>query len=260
MIGAAVLFTLLLVARPAEAGLTAAQLAAIDALPPAGATLPLSARLIDEAGVARPLAAVIDAKPAILILADYSCRTLCGPVLAMTTAALDATGLTPGRDFRLIVIGLDPKDSAADAQRFKAAQMSDAPGIAAATTMLRADPPTIDQLTHAAGYRFVYDAANDQFAHPNVVFALTANGRVARVLSGLGLNGSDLRLALVDAGEGRIGSFADHVRLLCYGFDPVQGIYTARIMAWLQAAGVLTVLILVAGVAAMHRRTRRRVS
>ena len=83
---------------------------------------------------------------------------------------------------------------------------------------------------------------HDQFAHPAAAYVITPAGRIARVLSGLGLDGNDLRLALVDAGEGRIGTFIDHIRLLCYGFDPAQGIYTASIERWLMALAAATVI------------------
>ena len=93
--------------------------------------------------------------------------------------------------------------------------------------MLTGKADAIRAETVAAGYHYVYDKSVDQFAHPAVAYVVTAKGRISRVLSGLGLDANDLRLALVDAGKGRVGTFADRIRLLCYCFDPATGIYSA---------------------------------
>ncbi len=247
-------------ASPAQAGLTAAQLATVEVRPPPGAQVPLATLLRDEDGRKRALKDVVGARPALLIFADYTCRTLCGPVIAMTAAASMQTGLRPGGDFRLVIIGLDPKDGPAAARKMKSEQLSGQPAIAQAATFLSGDAAAIAALTKAVGYRYVYDAANDQFAHPNAVLAIAADGHVARALSGLGLTGADLRLALVDASAGRIGGLVDRLRLLCYGFDPVQGVYTERILGWLQWASGLTAAALAATVLLMLKRTGRRTS
>ena len=93
----------------------------------------------------------------------------------------------------------------------------------------------------AIGYRFQRDAANDAIAHPAAFVTLTADGRVSRVLSSLALQPTDLRLALVEAGDGEIGGLAGRIALLCYGFDAVHGIYTRQIATLLQIGGGLTV-------------------
>jgi len=89
---------------------------------------------------------------------------------------------------------------------------------------------------------------------PAAVFVITPEGRIARVLSGLGLDADDLRLALVDAGLGQIGTFVDHLRLLYYGFDPAQGIYTMSIERALKVMALATVRMIVGGIALMVLR------
>ena len=89
----------------------------------------------------------------------------------------------------------------------------------------------------ALGYRYAYDAEHDQFVHPGAAYVLRADGRVARVLTGIGLSGGDMRLALVEAGEGRIGTLGDQVRLLCSGFDPAHGTYNLMVSRMLAVAG-----------------------
>lgn len=256
----AVLAVLVAAITPARAALTSAQLAAVEARPIPGARLPLTTVLRDEQNRPARLADVIGGQPALLIFADYTCRTLCGPVIEMAAAALRQSGLRPGRDFHLVVVGLDPADGPPLAEKMKAAQLAGTAEIAAAATFLSGDARSIAALTGAAGYRYAYDADNDQFAHPNVVMALTGDGRISRTLSALGLTGTDVRLALVEAGHGTIGGVADRLRLLCYGFDPAQGVYTDRILDWLRWAGALSVIALAGAIGLLHRRMSRRAS
>ena len=124
--------------------------------------------------------------------------------------------------------------------------------------MLTGSDVAIRAVTQAAGYSFVYDPTHDQYAHPAAAYVITAQGRVARVLSGVGLTGPDLRLALVEAGEGKIGGIADAIHLLCYGFDPARGIYTASITKLLNIGGAATVALLAGGIGLMLVANRRR--
>ena len=230
---------------------------AVDARP--GAPLPLSLRFIDDRGAPRSLGAALGGRPAVLVFADYTCRTLCGPILEFVVNGLEHSGLKPGTDYRLVVIGLDPKDGLEQARAMRAAYLDGSP-LADATTILTGNEAAVRIITQAAGYHYAYDAEHDQFAHPAAAYVISPEGRIARVLSGIGLNGSDLRLALVDAGEGQIGTFIDHIRLLCYGFDPAQGIYTSAIERWLMAAAAATVIIIAVWLAILVRHARRRVA
>src|SRR5262249_32942929 len=121
---------------------------------------------------------------------------------------------------------------------------------------LTADDDTIRLTAQALGYRFAYDVERDQFAHPAAALVLSADGHVARVLSGLGIDGNDLRLALVEAGQGRIGTIGDQIRLLCYGFDPTVGAYTVSIVRTLELTSALTVVVLALGIGWLSRPRR----
>jgi protein SCO1/2 len=226
-------------ASPASARLTQQQLEAVQVTPPPDARLP-AAQVRDLDGAPHDLAALID-RPAVVIFADYTCETLCGPVLAFAGHALAEAGLPP-EQYRLIVIGLDPKDSAADARRMRDAQLGAGSAMARDATFAFADESTIKTLTAALGYRFTYDATLDQYAHPDAAFVFGADGRLTRVLSGLGLSGADMRLALVEAGQGKVGGIADQVHLLCYGFDPARGTYNLEIARLLGASALATML------------------
>jgi protein SCO1/2 len=124
---------------------------------------------------------------------------------------------------------------------------------------LTGNEAAIRAVTQAAGLRYYYDAEHDQYAHPAAVYVIDAQGRVRRVLSPLGLDGADLRLAIVDAGRGSIGTLADRIHLLCYGYDPVKGIYTERITTMLTLAAGVTLLGLLAWISVMAARQKRSV-
>jgi protein SCO1/2 len=234
--------------------LTATDLAQVEAAPTADAVLPPLLLLQGESGDAKPLRLWLGNTPSIWILADYTCTTLCGPVISIVSEALERSELRPGNDFRLIVAGLDPKDTAADAAAMKAAQLGAEVSLAEHTFFLRGTTENIRELTAAFGFRSVYDPEHDQFAHPAAAFVVTPAGRIARVLSGLAVDPTDLKLALVEAGEGRVGTWKDHVRLMCYGFDPSKGIYTAAIGRMLSAAAVFTILALGLFILILFRR------
>jgi protein SCO1/2 len=173
------------------------------------------------------------------------------------TDVLGKTGLVPGEDFNVRVLGLDPKDSAADATAMKAAQIGTSGALAVHTNMLRGAAADIARITEVFGFKSIYDPALDQFAHPAAVFTVTADGRVSHALSGLALDPADMRLAIVEAGDGRIGNVVDQVRLLCYGFDPSHGFYNLAIGRALSIGGGVTVALLAGFLGFMFRRERR---
>jgi protein SCO1/2 len=117
---------------------------------------------------------------------------------------------------------------------------------------------SIRALTDAAGFRYAYDEAIDQYAHPAAVTVATSDGRVSRYLFGIDFPPRDLRLALVEAGAGRIGTAIDTALLFCYHYDPATGRYGLVIMNIVRLAGVLTVVLLVTAIAVSLRRERRR--
>lgn len=245
-------------AMPAAAKLTPAQLAEVQVDAQAGAAFPLSLRFADVQGVERSLGDVIGTHPAVVVFADYTCTNLCGPILAFAADGLSKSGLAPGKDFHLVVIGLDPKDKPGDAMAMKASRIGMNTALAQASVFLMGNAAGVQAATQAAGYRYVYDKETDQFAHPAAAFVVARNGRIVRVLSGLGLTGDSLRLALVDAGQGRVGTFLDQIRLHCFGFDPARGIYTPAIVQILTIACCATVVILLGGIASLTFALRKR--
>jgi protein SCO1/2 len=223
---------------------------------PNNAIVPLDSQVTDDSGHHGAIGEFIS-KPTVLVFADYTCTTLCGPVVAFVASALEKSGLRPRQDFTLVVVGLDPKDTSADVARTRRNYLSDSP-VNIAGMFLTADQPTIERLTGALGYRYAYDQEHDQYVHPGAAFVLRGDGRVARVLTGLGLTGADMRMALVEASDGSAGTVADDVRLLCSGFDPEHGMYNLAISRILAAAAIATVLLLGCGIGLLLLLERRR--
>jgi protein SCO1 len=236
---AAALLGLSLLPTPAAARLSAAELGRVAVSPEPGARVPLDLPVIDATGD-RPtsLGAVLDGRPALLLPVDYTCGNVCDPMIGLSADALAATGLRP-EERRLVLVGIDPRDDAATARSRIAALWGDRGGK---PVILVAGDAAVARLTETLGYRFAYDASTDSFAHPAAALLVTGDGRLARVLSPLALNGKDLRLALTEAGDGRVGTLADHLALLCYGYDAAKGVYTPLIGRILTVGAILTIL------------------
>jgi protein SCO1/2 len=227
-----------------------------------GRRLPLDTFVRDEAGRPVPLSAYFGGRPVILVFAYYSCPMLCSLVFNGLASAVGVLSLEPGRDFDVVTISFDPRDNAATAAAKKAAYLERYrhAGAAEGSHFLTADPSSIEQLTKAAGFRYVWDAGTQQFAHPTGIIVVTPDGRLARYLFGIDYGPRDLRLALVEASAGRVGTAVDSLLLYCYHYDPMTGRYGFLVMRALRVAGVATVLALTAFIGLLIRRDRRRTS
>jgi protein SCO1 len=258
----ALLLAISLMPLPAAAGITPQDYANVGIAPTPDAAVPLDATVIDGGGRSRVLDELIISRPTVLVFADYNCTTLCGPIVSFVANALEQSGLRPGIDFGLIVIGLDPNDRPADAARMRRAHLGDDSPLAQAAVFVTAGRPTVQHLTAALGYRYAYDPEHDQFVHPGAAYVLRADGHVARVLTGLGISGDDVRMALVESSEGRIGTLGDKVRLICSGFDPVHGGYNFMVSRLLVAIGIATMMMLggLAAILILPRRSDRGAS
>lgn len=248
-------------ALPASA-LTEAELSGVGVSPPAGARLPLGLAVVDSAGRPTTIAAAAEGKPIVFVAADYRCKYLCGPALALTAAALSRTRLEAGRDYRLLVLGIDPKDGAADARAFAGPLLAGAPQVRPATQLLLGEPPAIAAATRALGYRYRWDAEHGQFAHPAAAFVLAPDGRLVRVLSEIQIQPEALQSAVRAAAagppaQGALAPIAAGLHALCYAFDPSRGVYDQPVQVALRFGGVVLMLV-AAGLFAMVLRQRRR--
>ncbi len=221
--------------------------------------LPLDVELRDESGRQVRLGEYFGTRPVVLAFVYYDCPMLCTQVLSSMTSTFGVLALDPGRDFEIVVVSFDPRETPALAAEKKALYVErfGRPGTEAGWHFLTGDDAPVKRLTAAAGFRYVWDEKSGQFAHPSGVIVTTPDGRLARYLFGLEYGPRDLRFALIEASEGRVGSAVDSLLLYCYHYDPMTGRYGLVIMRALRVAGAATVLLLGAFITVMVRRERR---
>jgi len=200
----------------------------------------------DETGKAVQLGDYFGRKPMILNLVYYQCPMLCGEVLSGLEGALRALKFDVGKEFDVLTISFDPKETPEMASAKKAEYMKryGRAGAAQGWHFLTGPQASIDALTKAAGFQYQYDAKSGQFAHATAIMVLTPEGKIAQYYYGVEFAPKDLRLGLVQASQNRIGTVVDEVLLYCYHYDPNTGKYGAIISRVLQLAAGATVLIL----------------
>jgi protein SCO1/2 len=221
--------------------------------------VPLDAPFKDETGRVVRLGDYFGKRPVVMLFAYYDCPMLCTVVINGLASALNVLSLVPGKDFEIVTVSFNPRDTPASASAKKAAYIArdKQPGAAAAWHFLTGDPSSIDRLTKAAGFRYAWDEETKQFAHPTGVMVLTPDGRLARYLFGIEYGPRDLRYAIVDASNGKVGSVVDSLVLYCYHYDPEMGRYSVAIMRLVRTAAAATVLAVGAFIFVMVRREKR---
>jgi protein SCO1 len=225
-----------------------------------GQQLPLDAEVVDESGRSVPIGGYFRARPVVLVFAYYSCPMLCSQVVNGLASSVGVLSLQPGRDFDVVVVSFDPRDTpeAAVGKKAQYLERYTNNGAAAASHFLTASQASIDRLTKAAGFRYTWDAQTQQFAHPTGIIVTTPDARMARYLFGIEYGPRDLRFALVEASAGKVGSVADALLLYCYHYDPMTGRYGVAVMRTLRIAGASTALALATFVVVMVRREKRK--
>lgn len=222
--------------------------------------VPLDVEFLDEQGSPVTLGDYFGEKPVILALAYYECPMLCTLELNGLLRALRVLPLEPGKEFEIVTVSFDPGETpelAAKKKQEYAAQYG-REGGEQAWHFLTGSQASIDKLTQAVGFRYKYDAKTDLFNHASAIMVLMPEGRLSKYFYGIEYSARDLRLGLVEASAGKIGSPVDEILLFCFHYDPETGTYGVAIMNVLRLAAVATVVILGGFVVLMLRRDRRR--
>ena len=224
--------------------------------------LPLDTPFVDEHGRDVVLGDFFGKRPVVLVLAYYSCPMLCTLVLNGSVSALQTLSFDAGKEFEFVVVSFDPGDTPSLAQSKKAGYLPryGRPRGEAGFHFLTGREASIKRLTSAVGFKYAYDPAIRQFAHPALVTVLTPAGKISRYLYGIDFPPFDLRLALVEAAEGKIGTKVDQALLYCYHYDPTSGRYGIAILNVVRVAGIATLLALGAFMWTTLRRERRQVT
>jgi len=255
-----------LAATLAVAGLPCGGRAAEDDLPPPlqgvnieeklGARVPQGAVFLDQDGKPVRLGDVLaKGKPVVAALVYYECPMLCGLVLGGMARGMKETGLELGKDYQAVSVSFDPREKPSQAlvRQKGLLQALDKADAKDAWPFLVGLEKDIRSVTEAVGFHYKFDEATKQYAHAAAIFVLTPDGRVSRYLYGVEFPGRDLRLALVEAGDGKVGTSFDRFLLTCYRYDPLARKYVPYAMGMVRA-GALLVLFGLAGALAFYWR------
>ena len=218
--------------------------------------IPLDLTFNDEHGNPVQLRQFFGRKPVILSLVYFNCPMLCTQVLNGLTSSLKLQSLDAGKDFNILTISIDPTDKPliAEARQEMYTGMYGRPGAAQGWRFLTGEDAQIKQLASAVGFRYAFDSDSKQYAHASAIMVLTSEGKISRYLYGISYPVRDLRLALVEASEGKIGTPVDSILLFCYHYDPHTGKYGLLISRVIQAGGGLTILLLAILVVSLARK------
>src|SRR3984957_19469246 len=224
--------------------------------PPLNAHLPLDLAFRDEAGRDVQLREYFTGKPVLLALVYYGCPMLCNQTEQGVVGALRMLSFNPGRDYEVVFVSFDPRESPDMAAQKKESAMTHfrRPETASGWHFLTGSTEAIDALTKGANFRYSFDPKSNLFAHASGILLLTPDGRISRYFYGVEYPARDVRLGLVDASAGKIGTPVDRALLFCYRYDPASARYSASILKIIRLGGVLTMLALVAGILIFRRR------
>jgi protein SCO1/2 len=219
-------------------------------------SIPLDLAFRDEHGKPVQLGEYFGKKPVILSMVYYNCPMLCTQVLNGLESGLKLIPMDIGKQFDVVTVSIDPLERPvlAEAKQALYTGLYGRPGAAAGWHFLTGDEQQIRQLANAVGFRYAYDPDSKQFAHASAITLLTPEGKISRYFYGIEFPSRDLRLGLVEASAGKIGSPVDQVLLFCYHYDPSTGKYGLLISRLIQAAGAATVLAIGALILVLYRK------
>jgi protein SCO1/2 len=222
------------------------------------AQVPAELTFRDETGKPVRLGDYFGKRPLILNLVYYQCPMLCGEVLAGLTGAMKVVPFELGKDFDVLTVSFDPRETPAMATEKKAefVRRYGRKGGDQGWHFLTGPAESINALTKAVGFQYQFDEHSQQFAHAAAIVVLTPGGKVSRYFYGVEFSPKDLRLGLVEASQNKIGSVVDQVLLYCYHYDPNTGKYGAIISNILRLAALATMLMVGTLLFVMFRHER----
>lgn len=208
--------------------------------------IPPDLKFTDDLGRQVRLGDYFGQKPLILNFVYYGCPMLCGEELAGLESTLRVLKFDVGKEFEVITISFDPKNTPEIAAKKKEQFLRryNRPGAEQGWHFLVGQPDAIAAVTKAAGFQYQYDEKTGEFAHSTAILVLTPQGKIAQYYYGIEYPPKDVRLALVEASNNRIGNVVDELVLYCYHYDPTQGKYSATVLRVLRLMGVATLLCL----------------
>jgi protein SCO1/2 len=206
-----------------------------------GAQVPLDLQFHTESGETVSLGKFFQSKPVILFMGYYNCPRLCPVVEEGLVKGLRTLSLKAGRDFAVVFVSVDPHETGQDAKLARDRMFTDSKHVPDGIFLLTGSQSAITALANSTGFRYSYDRESKQYLHAAGVVVLTPKGAVSRYLFGVEFSGRDLKLALVDASNQKIGTLVDRLLLYCFHYDPTQGKYGLAIIRGVRVGGAVTV-------------------
>ncbi len=230
--------------------------------PQLNSQLPLDVNFRDESGREVQLREYFGRKPVLLALVYYGCPMLCNQVEMGVVGSLKMLSFNPARDYEVLFVSFDPRETPDMAAKKKAAALSrfGRPETAAGWHFLTGKEEAIRAVTSAANFRYSFDEKHNLFAHASGIMLLTPDGRISRYFYGVEYPSRDVRLGLVDASAGKIGTPIDHLLLFCFQYNPETARYSATVLRIVRLGGILTILTIVVGLLIFRRRDVRAAS
>ena len=224
--------------------------------PRLGAQIPLALTFRDESGREVRLQEYFARKPVLLALVYYSCPMLCDQVEMGVVGSLKMLSFQPGRDYEVVFVSFDFRETPVLAAQKKQRALSHygRPETAGGWHFLTGSAEAIDGLTKAANFRYALDPQTNIFAHASGIMLLTPDGHISRYFYGVEYPSRDVRLGLVDASAGKIGTPIDHLLLFCFQYNPATARYSAMILRIVRVCGLLTIFAIVGGILIFRRR------
>ena len=223
------------------------------------AQIPLDASFRDEEGRPIRLYDVFGKRPVILVMGYSNCPLLCSQVLGQITRGLKPLEFSIGKEFDVVTVSINPEEQPAQADSLRKAYLKryNRPGAEKGWHALTGDEASIQRLAKAVGFRYTFNPRLNLYAHAAGFVLVTSAGRISQYFYGIEYQAKDLKYALMQASQSKIGSPIDKLVMYCYDYDPATGKYTFAIMNTIRVFGVATALALGTFMFVMVRRDRR---
>jgi protein SCO1/2 len=185
-------------------------------------------------------------KPVLMTMVYYGCPSLCNYHLNGLLEVFKKMNLRAGRDFEFVAVSMNHRETAEDALKKRSAYLNalGQPEAAAGWHFLVGSEGNVKALANELGFKFKWNENLKQYAHPSVAYVLTPQGVISRYLYGIDFPPKTLHLSLVEASDGKIGSFVDQVALFCFQFDPNKAKYSVMSFKLMQLGALLTLILL----------------
>lgn len=225
-----------------------------------GAQVPLDVEFLDEQGKTVTLGDYVKDRPIILAPVYYECPMLCQLIMSGISSSLKGVDFNVGTEFDVVTVSFDPDETpeVAAAAKERAVSRYGRYNTEDGWHFLTGEPEAIRQVTESIGFSYTYDPVRDEFAHSAGIVVVTKDGKAARYLYGVEYAPRDLRLALVEAADNKIGSAVDSLLLFCFHYDPETGKYSAAVLNLIRLGGVITVLVIGFLIVATIRRDKKQ--